>query len=108
MAVSGHKRGDTFDRSGVINVTQNGLAVIDLTGWTAISQMRGARDALIVQFEFTWLNAAARLARIRAPDGTNNWPIGQASIDIQLTSPSGVIVSTDTALINVVADVSRV
>ena len=65
MAVSKHKRGDTFDRSGVINVTQNGLAVADLTGWTAISQMRGARAALIVQFEFQWIDATQRSRRPR-------------------------------------------
>lgn len=106
MAVSKHKRGDTFDRSGTIAVTQNGLPVADLTGWTGASQMRGARAALIVQFDFQWIDATQRLARLRALDGTGTWPIGEAKIDIQLTSPSGVVVSTDTMTLEIVQDIT--
>ena len=108
MAISKHKRGDTFDRSGTITVLQNGSPVADLTGWTGASQMRGVRASLIVQFDFQWINAAQRLARLRAPDGTDTWPVGEAKIDIQLTSPSGVIVSTDTMTLEVVQDITHV
>jgi hypothetical protein len=107
MATGKHKRGDTFDRSGTINVLQNGLPLLDLTGWTGMSQMRNARDALVVQFNFQWLNAAQSLVRLSAPDGTDSWPIGECKIDIQLTSPSGTVVSTDTMALEIVMDVTR-
>lgn len=103
-----HKRGDTFDRSGTIAITQNGVAALDLTGWTGASQMRGARNTLIVNFKFEWINAALRLARISAPEGTSTWPVGDWPMDIQMTSPDGVVVSTATVLLTVIADVTSV
>lgn len=107
MATSKHKRGDTFDRSGTINVLQNGLPLLDLTGWAGMSQMRNGRDALVVQFDFQWLDATRSLVRLSAPAGTDTWPLGEGFIDIQLTSPGGVVVSTNTMVLEVVKDVTR-
>lgn len=107
MASAKHKRGDTFDRSGVISVSENGAPVADLTGWTGASQMRNARGLLLAQLTFTWLDASLRLARLTAPDGTSAWPVGELKMDIELTSPSGFVVSTETATIEIVPDVTH-
>lgn len=107
MATNKHKRGDTFDRSGSLTVTQNGVPLVNLTGWTGRSQMRGSNGKVIVEFQFTWVDAAQRLARLYAPDGTETWTLGDAKVDIQLTSPTGVIVSTDTTVISIVEDITH-
>ena len=104
--MSQHKRGDTFDVSGQIDVTASGAAVTNLTGWTGASQIRSSGGVLIADLTFSWINAAQRTMRLRATD-TADWMLGKHEIDIQLTSPSGDIVSTSTAQIEIVKDVTR-
>ena len=102
-----HKRGDTFVVAGTITATVGGVAVTNLTSWTGASQLRDATtDALIATLEFTWLNAATGQARLRCAD-TTAWPITLANLDIQLTTPAGDIVSTPTAALSIVKDVTR-
>lgn len=101
-----HKRGDTFDRSGQITINVDGVHVPDLTGWAGAAQVRTRSGALIAAITFTWLDATQSLARIRAAD-TTGWPVGPAEIDIQLTSPAGDVVSTDTERLDIVSDVTR-
>lgn len=94
-------RGDTFDYSGVIDVTDDGVAVTDLTGWTGACQVRTVRGTLIATLTFTWLDAAARLCRVRSTGSTAAWELGRALINIRLTSPAGDVVSTDATAITV-------
>lgn len=94
-------RGDTFDYSGVIDVTDDGVAVTDLTGWTGACQIRTVRGTLIATLAFTWLDAAARLCRVRSTGSTAAWEIGRALINIRVTSPAGDVVSTDATAITV-------
>lgn len=107
MTRTTHKRGDTFELSGPITVTDNGQPVASLVGWTGRSQIRtAATGELVAELTFEWLDAAARLVRLRCAD-TSTWPLGLAEVDIELTSPAGSIVSTDTAQIHIVKDVTR-
>ena len=83
------KRGDTFIATGPITATVGGVPVTDFTNWTGASQLRVATtDALIATLEFTWLNAATGMARLRFAD-TSAWPITLANtVSIAMTSPT--------------------
>lgn len=96
------KRGNTFDFSGEVNVTDDGVAVTDLTGWTGECQIRTVRDTLVAELDFSWLSAANRLCRVRSTGSTAAWTLGRAIIDIKLTSPAGDVISTDTDVITIV------
>lgn len=101
------KAGDTFDYAGELQATENGSAITDLTGWTGACEIRTYPDVLIAELEFTWVDAAERLCRIRSTESTEEWPVGDAYIDIQLTSPAGAIVSTATNVVTILRDVTR-
>jgi hypothetical protein len=101
-----HKRGDTFRRSGALTVTDYGTTVTDMTGWTGRSHIRDGAGNLIASLTFSWLDASQRLCELHAPAGTTGWPVGRASLDIELTTPAGEIVSTATQFINIIADVT--
>jgi len=79
------KRGDTFNMSGQVSVTDNGIAVPDLTGWTGSCQVRDLEGQLIDSLEFTWLDASTRLCKLYKLS-TATWPVGIAEIDIELTN----------------------
>ncbi len=100
-----HKRGDTFDVSGQITVTDGGAPLPSLVGWVGRSHLRNITGELIAELTFTWVDASQRLCRIHA-GSTTGWPVGQAELDIELTSPEGHIVSTETARIKIVKDVT--
>lgn len=100
-----HKRGDTFDLSGAIDVTLDGQSVTDLTGWTGRSQLRTPVGKLVAELEFVWLDATKRLVRLRkAAADTLTWELGEVHIDIELTGPAGDVVSTPTASLIVTRD----
>lgn len=107
MTNSTHKRGDTFDRSGTISVTQNGTPLLDLTGWTGASQVRDKFGQLLAQLTFVWIDATNSLARLYTADSTEGWTIGEAKMDIQMTSPAGAVLSTATAAITVIEDITH-
>jgi hypothetical protein len=103
-----HKRGDTFDLSGAIDVTLDGQAVQDLTGWTGRSQLRTTAGKLVAELDFVWLDATKRLVRLRkSASATLTWELGEVLIDIELTSPAGDVVSTPTATLLVTKDNTR-
>lgn len=102
-----HIRGDTFDLSGEVTVTVNGVRQLDLTGWVPQSQIRDTLNNLVATLDATWLDAAQSLIRLTAPESTAAWPTCRAAIDIQFTSPGGEIVSTRRAEIQIKADVTR-
>lgn len=101
-----HKRGDTLDLAGPINITLDGEPVPSLEGWTGRSQLRAINGALIADLGFEWIDAAQRLCRLRVAD-TLAWPIAPAEFDIELTSPAGDRVSTPTTRIDIVKDITR-
>ncbi len=91
------KRGDTFRLAGVVKV---GGVVQDMTGWTIKAQVRGLRpsgpDALISELTGTWLDAAGGALQL-LDASTADWPLGDATIDVRLTSPSGDKTTTSSA-----------
>jgi hypothetical protein len=100
-----HKRGDTFDLSGAVDVTLDGQSVEDLTGWTARSQLRTPVGTLVAELDVVWLDASKRLLRLRkSASATLTWVLGEVLIDIELTSPAGDVVSTPTASLIVTRD----
>lgn len=91
------KKGDTFDFTGQVNVKlYDGQSIDDLTGWTGRSQIRDASQNLIADLTFTWIDAATRTCRLHTSASTTDWPTVDAYIDIEFTSPEGVIASTNT------------
>lgn len=100
-----HKQGDTFDRSGVVTITELGVPVPDLTGWTGTSQVRTKTGTLVQNLTFSWIDASQRLCRLQAAN-TSGWPLGYLLIDIQFVSPLGAIISTSTASLQCVRDIT--
>jgi hypothetical protein len=102
-----HKKGDTWSLAAQADVRD--LATgnkADLTGWQIASQLRAADSgALITDFVCTLVDPAAQTFTHVAAN-TTTWPEGLAVLDVQFTSPSGQTVSTDTATIRIVPDVT--
>lgn len=101
-----HKRGDTFDLSGPVQVTDSGAEVSDFTGWGIACQLRRPDGVLVATLQASWLNPIARLMRVRATN-TAAWPLGMVEMDVQLTTPTGDVVSTPTERFEVVREVTR-
>lgn len=104
MAYSKHKRGDTFDVSGLATVLENGVLLQNMTGWTGACQLRTSDGRLVATLTFAWLNAAQRTMRIYSSESTKGWPVGKCLTDIQFTSPTGFVVSTTTETIEIIRD----
>lgn len=88
-------RGDTFHLAGEVQV--NGVAT-DMTGWTIRAEVRvrtatGAPGALISTLTATWSNAALALIDL-LDTSTDDWTLGDAVIDVRLTSPGGTQTTT--------------
>lgn len=87
-------------------VTVNDAAQ-SLTGWTVASQVRNG-TSLLTTLTVTWVNQAGGIYQLSAaPNATASWPIKMLSCDIQYTSPSGQVISTETFGINCQADVTQ-
>ncbi len=102
MSEAQHKRGDTFDLSGLATIT----GVTDFTGWTGRCQVRTANDTLVEALTFAWLDVSTGLMRIYAAGPTVSWPVGLAYLDIEFTSPSSDVVSTQTSVVHIVKDIT--
>lgn len=102
-----HKRGDTFDLVGPVSLTFDGNPVQDFTGWVPNAQLRNTADDLVAQFVCEWVDPIARLLRVYFPGPTNRWELGCHEFDIQFTAPNGAVVSTQTAEIEIVRDITR-
>lgn len=102
-----HKRGDTFDYSDQLVMTVDGVTVTDFTGMTGASQLRTAAGALVATLEFTWLDAAQGFFRVRNIGPTGAWPVTVLMHDVQLTTASGDVISTDSEPIQIVAEVTH-
>ena len=101
------KRGDTFEFTGAVDVKHQGQLVPDLTGWVGKSQLRKQNGLLIADLMFTWIDATQRICNIKHNGSTADWAICVAQMDIEMTSPDGHIVSTQTTEINIAKDVTR-
>jgi len=98
------KRGDSL--SELINLPAT-FGDGYFASWTLSSQIRTSRYlTFIADLSPEWLDpATTRTVRISHLD-TTAWPVGDASIDIQLTSPLGVVISTSTISVNIIQDIT--
>ena len=105
MATLNHKRGDTMDF--LFTAETSGVA-IDLTGYTITSQARATDDTVLQSFTVTITDAANGQFTITATNAeTELWSPGQYNMDIEFVDGSGTVVSTETFVLNVIADVTR-
>jgi hypothetical protein len=97
------KRGDTF----VVEATlSQGGAPQDLSGWSIRSQVRrGSR--LVADLAVEYVDRAAGVYRLSAPEGTTEWPLGTLRSDIEYTMPGGAVASTETFEFECIEDVTR-
>lgn len=100
------KRGDTLALSGNAGVTFNGATVTDYTGWSVASQLRTAVGVLVADLTAT-LSALGVVTISASAATTALWSPGSYEVDIQFTTPTGEIISTATAKLAVLADVTR-
>jgi hypothetical protein len=100
------KRGDTFDFSSLVQVTEVGVPVVDFTGWTARSQIRAPGGALVADLTVTWVTRNPGSVRL-VFTSTALWPIGSLSMDVEFVAPDGTVVSTETKTFTVVEDITR-
>lgn len=96
------KRGDTFLLEGT--VTQNSTPQ-DITGWTIRSQVRNG-PVLIAALTVNYLDRALGKYQLRF-DNTSNWPVRSLQCDIEYTTSSGQVVSSETFDIEVAADITQ-
>jgi hypothetical protein len=98
------KQGDTFLVEG--QCRDAGVAK-DLTGWQIHSEV-WSQGRLVQVLTVTWVNQAAGTYRLSCtPEATRGWPVGTLETDVQYTSPTGQVTSTDTFSINCKAGLTR-
>ena len=97
------KRGDTFTTEAVL---VDGNTPTDLTGWSIRSQIR-RNNQLIDELVVDIVAPEEGRYTMTSSAPTTNWPIATLRSDIEYTTPTGQIISTDTYYINCVEDITR-
>lgn len=105
-----HKRGDTWRYIHVADIRNTAGALVDLTGWTLLSQLRKGGSAqadgeIIATFTCSWTNVGTQEFQTLLAN-TAAWPIGNAEFDVQFTSPGGEVVSWPTVTVEIVKDIT--
>jgi hypothetical protein len=101
------KRGNDFYIQGPVMV--NGV-LTDLTGWSARSQIRSCDplNTLLQELTVSIVDGPAALVRLQATNvQTRSWALGPAELDIELTDPANVHVSTPTLYLTIAAGVTH-
>ena len=98
------KRGDTF----LVEATATAASVPqDLTGWSIRSQVRQG-STLVADLSVEYTNRPSGVFRLSAPPAlTQSWPVKVLSCDIEYTTASGQVVSTETFEIDCKGDVTQ-
>ncbi len=108
MAAYEFKGGDTFNFVGEFTLKDGSALVMDMTGWTGLSQVRTKKFVLIADLAFSWIDPVNRLFRVQFVGDTEAWPRGEALIDIELTSPDlQTVISTRTGRFLIVNSVTQ-
>ena len=106
MATITHKRGDTFDIYGTVEL--DGVAV-DISDWTINSQARDNADVVLHTFSVSKTDAEAGEYNIYAADTvTDDWTPGTYNMDIEFIDDELNVVSSDTFTLQIIADITRV
>ncbi len=105
----GFKQGTTFALPLRLHPVVAGVAVADLTGWTARAQVRQANGALVSDLTVDWVDRAERLVSLTCPAGTTAaWPVAKLNVDVELISPDGAVrINSSTMTITVLARVTQ-
>lgn len=99
-----HKRGDTFLISAVVKI---GGETQDITLWDIKSQLRREDDpAFLVELVIERIDNTQGTYMVRCDD-TTAWPIGQLQWDVQYTTDTDQVISTQTVIVDVRKDVTR-
>ena len=98
------KRGDTF----IIQVqVKQDSTPIDITGWTVKSQLKKG-STLIETLTFTAVDLINGIYKLSATAAkTELWPISVLDCDIQYTTGTPQVISTDTFQVNVIKDITQ-
>lgn len=97
------KQGDTFDYTGPAVVNDAAGDPVDLTGWAVASHVLFPDSNKTVELTATWVGTSVRLVC----SDTEDWPLGAADIDVEFTSPSDEVVSTETVRFQIVKDITN-
>ncbi|TXH14731.1 MAG: hypothetical protein E6R03_08635 [Hyphomicrobiaceae bacterium] len=98
------KRGDTFLLQAVGTVDDVGQ---DMTNWSVAAQVRNG-SSLLHNLTLTWVDRPNGIYQLScAPVNTATWPVKLLVCDIQYTTASGQVISTETFGINNIADVTQ-
>lgn len=101
------KCGDTLDLDCQALEAEAGPAR-DLTGWSLRSQVRSHAGALLAELAVAVTDATEGRYTLTAPAATTaTWAPGQARMDIEYTDPAGVVQSSETVVVHVLADETR-
>jgi len=101
------KRGDTLILDCQALQASGGPAQ-SLAGWRVRSQVRSPQHGLLAELQAAVTDPAAGRFTLGAPPSlTAAWPLGPARMDIEYTDPAGVVQSTETLIVNVIADETR-
>lgn len=109
-AIYTHKRGDTFALAGRLA----GGGVTDWSSYRLRCQIRTGADVVLHDFGAIEPSADGSFTLTIPAAATAAWPVANprlpasmAFYDIEVSDPSGVVRSTETAQINIVADITR-
>lgn len=98
------KRGDTFLVEASVS---DGEDPQDLTGWTIRSHVRN-RTTLVAELTVVVVDALLGTFRLTcAPEDTALWPCKELDCDIEYTTASDQVVSSETFVIEVIEDITR-
>lgn len=98
------RRGDTFSYAGEATLRDQYGVEIDMTGAVGASQLRKPDGTKIADL---YVELIPSHIGLKFFGDTSGWPLGKASIDVQVTMPSGEKVSTNKDMIEVVEGVTR-
>lgn len=96
------KRGDTLLIEG--RVKTNGV-IQNITGWTIRSQVRDGPN-LVAELSVTYEDRPTGFYRLRG-EPTNSWPVKPLRCDIEYTTDTGQIASTETFVVQVQEDITQ-
>lgn len=98
------KRGDTFIIQ--VAVKQDNIP-IDITGWSVKSQLKKG-STLVETLDFTAVDMPNGIYELSSPASkTELWPVGVLDCDIQYTTLTPQVISTDTFQVNVIKDITQ-
>jgi hypothetical protein len=103
------KRGDDFVLEGRVT---DGDAAQDISAWQIRSQIRDVNGALVAELGLQRVDDAGGVYRLTkahdaADQPTTGWPVRELRCDIEYRTAAGQVVSTETFLIVVHADVTQ-